>query len=424
MSEQKVFSGSSRIIRILMVCSSLLLPGFLWVLPSCADDSERMEKLEREVQELKSVVNQLVEENRSLKASQEASSAKVESFAAVPVPLLSSKEGLAPSLNIRGFGHAQYDFSRSDYSDDTQGDTNHFTNGGVDLFITSKVAEKISFLNETVFEFGSNGANVLDVERVLLKYDLQEWLNIAVGRGHTAIGYWNQNFHHGTWLQTTTARPLIHRFEDDGGILPVHYVGLEFSGTLDAPGGSLSYASNVANGRGTITDEVQLIEDDNDSKMAGIQLTYEPQALEGLGVGASYLHDVIPDKAGTTDRGAEIDEDIYGTHLFYTLLPYELLAEATFVDHYNRDTRLRNVTAGGYVQLAYAINKYKPYFRYDWLWLDDADPFFSGVQDEVGYTTGLRYELSAYNAVKMEYRYVNKDDEYKNEFTLQSSFAF
>ena len=46
--------------------------------------------------------------------------------------------------------------------------------------------------------------------------------NVSIGRGHTAMGYWNQTFHHGKWFQTTTDRPAIYRFEDDIGILPVH----------------------------------------------------------------------------------------------------------------------------------------------------------------------------------------------------------
>src|SRR3989338_484435 len=384
-------------------------------------NSGRMEQLEREVRELRGIVNQLVSENKSLKSSlTDVQQAGVSAF-----PSGLPEEAAAPKLELHGFGHVQYDYSQSDYSNDTQSDTNHFTNGGVDLFLTSQISDKLSFFNETLFEFRSNGSNVLDVERVLLKYDMQDWLKIAVGRGHTALGYWNQQFHHGTWMQTTTSRPIMYRVEDDGGILPVHYVGLEFSGILEAPGGSLSYASNVANGRGTIADEVQLIEDDNDSKMAGIRGTYEPEALEGLGIGANYLHDTIPDKADTTDRGAEIDEDIYGMHILYLLDPYELIMEGMVTDHDNHDTTLGDTTVAAYGQVAYKIGKYKPYFRYDWLRIADRDPFFQGlVEDETSYTMGLRYELTSYNALKLEYRRVDKDGSVSNEATLQSSFVF
>ncbi|MBI5415403.1 MAG: bZIP transcription factor [Candidatus Omnitrophica bacterium] len=423
MSNTKIFHGSGAGTGILILCFSLLLPGVLGVSQSSADDgerSERMEKLEREVQELKTIVNQLVEENRSLKASQ----AQMQALSPVPAPTLPEKHGAAPVLNIRGFGNIQYDFSSVNRNDSTESDTNNFALGDFDLFITSRVGDKISFLGETLFEFPSSGGTSVDVERLLLKYEWADCLNISIGRGHTASSYWNQYYHHGKWLYTTTDRPVTQRWEDEGGILPAHFVGIEAGGFVDVPGGTLSYISELGNGRGTVTDDVQMVADKNDSKMENIFLTYEPRAIEGLGVGGSFLHDTIPAKPGTANRGNEIDEDIYGAHLTYTLIPYEFIAETNIIDHYNHATSLRNVTTGGYVQLAYVINKYKPYFRYDWLWLDDADPFFPGVQDEVGYTTGLRYELSAYNALKLEYRYVNKDDEYKNEFTVQSSFAF
>ena len=383
-----------------------------------------MERLEREVQELKTIVSQLVEENRSLKASQEASQAQMQSISSVPAPSLPEKRGTVPTLNIRGFGNVQYDFSRVDRNDSTGSDTNNFALGDLDLFITSRVGDKISFLGETLFEFPGSGGSAVDVERLMLKYEWADWLNVSIGRGHTALSYWNQYYHHGKWLYTTTDRPATQRWEDEEGILPLHFVGIEAGGSVDVPGGTLSYISNLGNGRGTVTDDIQIVADKNDSKMGNIYFTYEPGAVEGLGVGGSFLHDTISADLATADRGSEIDEDIYGVHLTYALAPYEFIAETNIVDHYNHATNSSNVTTGGYVQLAYTVNKYKPYFRYDWLWLDDADPFFPGVQDEAGYTTGLRYELSAYNALKLEYRYANKDDENKNEFTVQSSFAF
>jgi hypothetical protein len=48
---------------------------------------------------------------------------------------------------------------------------------------------------------------------------------------HTPLGYWNQYYHHGAWFQATATRPEMYLFEDDGGILPVHEIGIEASGT-------------------------------------------------------------------------------------------------------------------------------------------------------------------------------------------------
>ena len=382
------------------------------------DDSERIRELEKKVEELTRTVNELM-------ARQEAAAPMGGPEAVTPEEMNGEEETSAPKLTLRGFGHVQYDSRQSDFSDDTSGDTNHFTVGGVDLFITSQINEKISFLNETTFELEADGVNKLDVERVLLKYSANDKFNVSIGRGHTAVGYWNQTFHHGKWLQTTTDRPAIYRWEDEGGILPVHYVGLEFSGTLDMPGGTLSYVSNLANGRGKIADEVKLVEDNNDSKMAGGMLTYKPAAIEGLGFGVNYLHDTIPARAGTTDRGAEIDENLSGAHIFYLKDPFEVILEGQIINHFNHATGMRDETVGSYGQLAYKMGKYKPYVRFDWLNISDRDPFFEGlVEDETSHTLGIRYEVTTFNALKLEYRHSDKDNSKSNEATIQSSFAF
>lgn len=120
---------------------------------------------------------------------------------------------------LRGFGHAEYGAAWNKPSGPGSGisGSNQFGIGGVDLFIASDIGNGFSFLNETVFEFDGDEA-ILDVERVLLKYEFQEWINLKIGRGHTGLGIWKSRYHHGIWLQTTADRPLIYSFEDDGGI--------------------------------------------------------------------------------------------------------------------------------------------------------------------------------------------------------------
>lgn len=406
--------------RVLVFCAWLL---FVFAPFSFAGDSERISRLEREVAELKRIVNQLAAENQELKAGVEDVSKEVSASAAA----FSDEETVpgSPKLNIHGFGHVQYDYSRADHADGTRNDTNHFTLGGVDLFITSQISDKISFLNETLFEFGTDGSNVLDVERVLLKYEAADWFKISGGRGHTALGYWNQRFHHGTWLQTTADRPAIYRFEDDGGVLPIHFVGLELSGDIKQSAGTWSYIGNIVNGRGKTPDEIHLVEDDNDSKQFGLMVSYKPDAVDGLGFGANVSYDIIPSNIGTTNRGSEIDELIYGGHIYYTADPYEVILETQVIDHFNHDTRLADTTMGGYLQMAYQMEKYKPYFRFDWLRIADRDPFFGGtIPDETSSTLGLRYDLTTYADLKFEYRHIDTDAEKRNEVHLQSSFAF
>ncbi len=109
--------------------------------PSQGEDIERIQALEGEVQALREQIDRVF------------------------TPQIPD-ETTPPKLQIRGFGNLDYQFDTS--TDET---TNNFANGGVDLFITSQISRKLSFLNETVFEFGEGGENILDIERVLLKYE-------------------------------------------------------------------------------------------------------------------------------------------------------------------------------------------------------------------------------------------------------------
>ncbi|RMD86317.1 MAG: hypothetical protein D6808_03660 [Candidatus Dadabacteria bacterium] len=329
------------------------------------------------------------------------------------------------ALDLHGFGHVQYDVEQVNLDGPGGKDTsNNFANGGVDLFITSQLSDRFSFLNETVFEFTDEGESTLDVERLLLKFSQSEQFNLAAGRGHTALGYWNQRFHHGTWLQTTTDRPIIYLFEDDGGILPVHFVGLEASGAL--ADGQLAYTANVANGRGKITDEVQLTTDANNSKMVSLMLTYQPEAVEDFGVGANIVWDRIPSDPATPGRASQIDELIYGFHIYYTGYPWELIGEIQFVNH-DDDAAGTFDHYGAYAQIAYSIDSWKPYYRYDRLSIESGDPFFTGlpgVEDSDQHTVGIRWDLEAYVALKFEYRFLDTDSEESHAGTVQASFAF
>ncbi len=135
-------------------------------------------------------------------------------------------------LRIRGFSDVTL------HGSNLKGDTTSFSLGQVDLFVTSDVSEKLKFLSEIVFEAGRDNSFGVDVERLLLTYSFGDFLNVAVGRFHSAIGYYNTAYHHSTWLQTTTGRPFLFQFEDQGGILPIHNVGATASGRI--PSGALT----------------------------------------------------------------------------------------------------------------------------------------------------------------------------------------
>jgi hypothetical protein len=316
-----------------------------------------------------------------------------------------------PSLKIRGFADTQYEANEDD---------NNFTLGDMDLFITSEVARNLKFFTEVVVEFESSGETVIDLERYVIEYEYADWLHISAGRGHTAIGYWNHTFHHGKWLYTTTDRPAIFEFEDKGGILPVHFVGIAVEGNLQFDFGNLSYMTNLANGRDRVHTKVQRIKDANDSKQVSMMFTLEPDFARGLGVGANVLFDSIPNNPAV-GRFDSTQEAIAGFHLFYIDNKVEFITEFQHIDHSSIADFSHN---GGYVQVAHRFGKFKPYYRFDFLNIDPHDSYFADKEDLDRHTFGIRYDWKTFAAIKLEYRHSETDSKSNNWGTVQIAFAF
>jgi hypothetical protein len=339
-----------------------------------------------------------------------------------------------PLLSIRGFGSVDYGASTA--TDRTgsgaRTSSNEFSLGDLDVFITSQIDEDVSFLAETLFEFKEDGEVVVDVERLQAKYHATDWLTVAAGRGHTAVGYWNHRFHHGEWLQTTAERPLIVDFEDEGGILPLHFVGLEFEGDFDLGTASLSYVANLANGRGETTEELTLIDDLNSQKLVSLMLSFHPTGSEDVGFGIDVLHDRIPPAPGVDpSRSRRIDELIYGGFVFYEVHPFEFIGELQTVSHRDHTSDAEFDHLGGYVQVARALGAWKPYYRYEFLDLESGDPYYFDFDEgepitetTVGHLLGVRWDVWSYLALKAELFYTRASSERERGARIQSSFAF
>ncbi len=191
-------------------------------------------------------------------------------------------------LRIRGFGDIAF------HGSDEPGTNSAFTLGQLNLFVTSDISEKFKFLGEIVFEggpddiygvpAGETNKFSVDLERYLLQYSQNDYFNLSVGRYHTAIGFYNTAYHHSTWFQTTTGRPLMFEFEDRGGILPIHNVGVSATGRIPSGALGLHYIAEVGNGRSSRSpleqEPVQNEIDENTHKAFNLALFARPIAVQ------------------------------------------------------------------------------------------------------------------------------------------------
>lgn len=81
-----------------------------------------------------------------------------------------------------------------------------------------------------------------------------------------------------------------------------------------------------------------------------------------------------------------------------------------------------------YVQLAYEMGDFKPFYRFEHVDFDGADPFFTSFIDENNDLTrnsfGLRYEFVPFTALKFQYSYLNGKKRDSSLFQISADFAF
>jgi hypothetical protein len=339
----------------------------------------------------------------------------------------SAPDETGPRFSLRGFADVDFSGVGGASQPGEPKERSAFAFGQFDLYMVSRLTDKIRFLGETVFELDENQEAVVDVERLQIGYHWSDAFHLTAGRGHTALGYWNEAYHHGKLLQPTVERPEALKFEDDGGVLPVHFVGLEAGGRRAFGAWDLSYVAFVANGRGTAMPVIQGAFDANSNKAVGGKLSLSREGKHGFSLGPSIYHDVIPADPGQPDRGFEIRETIVGAHLVYRSARVDVFSEYFHISHEGRETE----TAQHFSHdAAYAVGvlhfgSWSPYAGIDWLDLDAADPFYPPPYASVTRVLlGVRWDIVTFNCLKLEYGRSDRPWGVEHAVVLQSAFTF
>jgi hypothetical protein len=335
---------------------------------------------------------------------------------ATPPPAPTEMAGHAmsegPRLVIRGF-------SNIDFAIHEEGQPNTFALGQFDLLISSALSDDIILLSEVAFEF-SDGETSIDVERMQIKWAPSVLFSLAAGRMHTPFGYWNQTFHHGTWFQTTERRPEMYLFEDGGGILPIHGVGIEAAGVWHQGAGDLKYNASLLNGRGPDSENVVHVQDATNNKAVNLWLALAPSSVPGLEIGGSgYFDQIPPDGTVRTDT---LREHIFTGYAAYLHAGVELIVEGSHIEHEQPDGT-KFGTQAFYAQASWKRGRCRPYYRFDLVDVADGDPYLPAKDLKI-HTAGLRVDVSTWIALKAEYHLLREHQEDTHAVRLQAAFTF
>ena len=357
--------------------------------------------------------------------------------APVPVTQSEATQPVYPSLKISGFGDV--DFSATNLHGPSSGfgaqtlvlPHSGFEEGQFTLHLSSALSPKVTVFGELTLTARNDagtgtppaaGFNA-EVERVIIRYDLNDYFKLSFGRYHTPINYWNTAFHHGQWLQTSISRPEMTQF--GGSFIPVHFVGTLVEGEVPASGLNLNYNFGLGNGRAAVISRPGDFGDVNNNRAWLANAFIKPDKLYGLQVGGSVYHDELNPVVAPAAR-----EWIQSAHVVWHKETPELIAEFANVTHNPIQGGVTSNSQAFYVQTAYRLpfgqKLWKPYFRFEQIHVPKSDAIFRSVVPTFsGTTIGLRYDISSFAAFKWEYRHYDRRDlPAINGAFIQTSFTF
>jgi hypothetical protein len=288
--------------------------------------------------------------------------------------------------------------------------------GEQDLFITSELSDRFSFLGESVFRFAASAPTTFSVsiERIVIKYNFAGNHNLLAGKHHTPVNYWNDTYHHGRVLFPTIYRPLLF----DANIIPLHTTGISFQGHNL---GDWKFGYDMMLGNGIGSSDVF----DND-KRKSITTAVHIKPVEGLRIGFSWYNDVIAKGATVHDNMQrwQVKQNLFSGSAAYFGDKIELLAESTFGSNKTDTTGSQN-TIAAYIYAGFKIkDKVVPYLRFDRLDFQEGEIFYH-KNNTTSIVGGIRYNINYLTAVKLEYQHQRSDQEGNvNRLTAQLAIGF
>jgi hypothetical protein len=322
-----------------------------------------------------------------------------------PTPIASADgpaTDAAQSDNASRFNFHSY--ADAGFQRDVYGDTKKFEQGEIDLFATEQLSPRLTALMEVALETDSESlANDVEVnvERLLLQYRRNAFFNVDIGSYRTALGYYSTAYLRGAWLQTAISRPKMFTFEDQGGFLPLHAVGVSVNGRVPSGSLNLHYVLEAGSSR-NYGNTAGLGLESSFNRASNLAIYAQPSGVPGLEVGFSTYHDLFSPAASL-----HLDRSVWMIHFVYVRGRVEFLNEGMRIGL--SDGSLGSGTGlGFYSQIAYRVgSSWKPYARVEYL-----NAYGIGVIDtaisrayepwKTVYTGGVRDDLTESVAVKLE----------------------
>jgi hypothetical protein len=300
----------------------------------------------------------------------------------------------------------------------------------IDIFYTHDF-EQTRFLAEFL-----KSSQEADLERLQFGWHILPGKTLWAGRFHNPISFWNTQMHHGDFLQTSLSRPTVANYEDELGPLPTHISGVLLESTRTVGDAEIDYMADLGVGPSFVDTQLEpldLLNPVNTGKVAGsFRLGFHPEVGNPNQFGAALGYAQIPFTNALTDPVNnvlvnEVEQTVLSTYLNYEQGKFHLIGELFFFDDLVSGTASssRYISASGYLQ-----PEYKPgesgrttlYARLESTPNAAEDGYLSLFKEfsPHQYFAGVRYDITAKQAVKLEAGRTERQDGLKfNSISVQ-----
>ncbi len=279
--------------------------------------------------------------------------------------------------------------------------------------------------------------NFVDFERLYLRWQRYGILRVTLGKFHPALGYASTKWHHGLHLMTIPDRPQIINFEDEGGPLLAHGVGIKFDGIKKVGGIYVGYVLDVINGNLHFGSD-NSNDYDRYKSIAG-KLYIKPSYFSEIGISSVY------DPTDIEHESKEIGKVNVINRITAISLAYdkpggaEFIGEYFFIEELVSDKR----ASGGFVLISYPVLKGKriyelrPFIMFDFIDWDEGNVWFEKVSKRLeleeepeehlalarknAYTVGFKLSFSPLVALKLSATY---EDRFKAKDLWHAKMVF
>lgn len=295
-------------------------------------------------------------------------------------------------------------------------------------FLYTRESERLRLFTELHAGKEGNG----EIARLQAGWRFTPRTTLWAGRFHNPQGYWNTQYHHGTYLQTSISRPGIERFDDEGGVLPSHFIGLQLDGSRDfGDESALRYevglgASGVLSEEG-LESPAFFMPQRSSKTTASLRVSYSPTEAGPLTMGAFLGRNQLP----ADDLAVrEVTQNVYGA--FGTLDLERVRLIGTLIALRNKVAvpgmnQAIGRFANAYVQAEYQVTPvWTGFGRIESSAGADDDPYLTLFPRYIKgqHVAGLRWDLLDKQALKMEYAHAELDGGDYDSFAVEWSLIF